>query len=69
MRYLTPDFIQAYERAGREERKRLLRSIIEVWDAEYQKLISCGVSPDTIWYAGTRQMGEIVGNGRDGQYN
>ena len=61
MRYLTPEFIEAYESAGEEERQRMLRSILAAWDAEYQSLISCGVRPDDIWNIGARQIGEIIG--------
>jgi hypothetical protein len=59
MRYLSPDFIKAYESADKDERKRMLRTILAAWDIEYQNLINCGVSPDTIWDVGNRQMGQI----------
>ena len=61
MRYITPDFIKAYESADKDERKRMLRTILDVWDAEYRNLISCGVSPDAIWDAGSRQIAAIAG--------
>lgn len=61
MQYITPEFIKAYESADKDERRRLLRTILEAWDYEYQNLISCGISPDTIWSIGTRQIGEIIG--------
>ena len=57
MRYLTPDFTKAYESANQEERKRMLCTIIEIGDFEYQNLMSCGVSPDTVWDIGNRQIG------------
>jgi hypothetical protein len=55
MRYITPDFIKAYEGADKKARKRMLRSILDAWDWEYQNLIGCGVSPDTIWVIGIGQ--------------
>jgi len=61
MRYLTPDFIKAYEGADKDDRKRMLRTVLEAWDFEYQNLISCGVSLDAIWNIGNRQIGEIIG--------
>ncbi len=61
MRFLTPDFIEAYESADKDERKRMLRTILDAWDSEYQNLIGCGVSPDTIWKIGIGQVGEIIG--------
>lgn len=63
MRYFTPDFIKAYESADKDERKRMLRTILDAWDFEYQSFISCGVSPDAIWDIGNRQIGEIIGTG------
>ncbi len=69
MRYITPQFIDAYGRADQDERQRMLRTILEAWDAEYQHFISCGVSPDTIWHIGTRQIGEIIGTDVLGEYN
>ncbi len=69
MRYITPEFINAYGNADKNERKRMLRRVLEAWDAEYQNLISIGVTPDTIWNIGKRQLGEIIGtDGIDG-YN
>ena len=66
MRYLTPEFIKTYESADKDERKRMLRIILDAWDAEYQNLISCGVNPDAIWDIGNRQIAEIIGTeGRD----
>ena len=61
MRYLTPDFIKAYEIADRGKRQKMLRNILEAWDLEYQNLINRGVTPDTIWNIGIRQIGEIMG--------
>jgi hypothetical protein len=61
MRYLTPEFIEAYECAGEDERQRMLRTILETWDAEYQSLISCGVRPDDIWNIGAGQIDAIDG--------
>lgn len=61
MRYLTPDFIDAYESADKDGRKKMLRTILDAWDSEYQSLIGCGVSPDTIWVIGIGQVGEITG--------
>jgi hypothetical protein len=52
--------MKAYECAGEDERKRMLRTILEAWDAEYQSLISFGVSSDDIWNIGARQIGEII---------
>ena len=69
MRYITPDFIKAYESADKDERKRMLRTILDVWDAEYRKLISWGVSPDTIWDAGNRQIGAIAGFDGPNEYS
>ena len=69
MRYITPDFIEAYESADKDERKRMLHSILELWDIEYQNLISSGVTPDTIWNIGIRQIGEIIGADGIGEYN
>ena len=69
MRHITPDFIKAYESADKDERKRMLRTILDVWDAEYRNLISCGVSPDAIWEAGNRQIGAIAGFHGPNEYN
>ena len=69
MRYITPQFIDAYVSADKDERKRMLRTILEAWDSEYQNLISCGISPDTIWDVGNRQIGEIIGTDGDDEYN
>ena len=41
MRYITPQFIDAYKRADKDERKKMLRTILETWDAEYQNFINC----------------------------
>jgi hypothetical protein len=69
MRYLTPDFIEAYKSAEKDGRKKMLRSILDAWDSEYQGLISRGVSPDIIWYYGIRQISKIIAaDGADG-YN
>lgn len=62
MRYLTPDLIKAYERADKDERKRMCHAILEAWDAEYQNLVSCGVTPDTVWSLGRRPIDEIPEN-------
>ena len=69
MQYITPQFIEAYERADKDERKTMLRTILEAWDSEYRNLISCGVSPDTIWDIGTRQIGKIIATDRAYEYN
>ena len=69
MLYLTPDLMRAYECADEDERKRMLRAILEAWDAEYQYLINCGVSPETIWDIGARQLGEIIGTDGADEYN
>lgn len=69
MRYITPDFIKAYESADKDERKRMLRTILDAWDSEYQNLINCGVTPDTVWKIGNRQIGEIIGADGTGEYN
>ena len=69
MRYLTPQFIDTYERADKDERRKMLRTILAAWDAEYQKLIGSGVSPDTIWNIGTRPIGAILGSDGLGEYN
>ncbi len=69
MRYITPDFIEAYEVADIEKRQKMLRTILETWDSEYQKLISGGVSPDTIWDIGIRQIGKIIGTDNAGEYD
>jgi hypothetical protein len=69
MRYLTPDFIKAYECAERDERKKMLRTVFDAWDSEYQNLVSCGVSPDTIWDIGNRQIGEKIGTDGADEYN
>ena len=61
MSYLTPDFIEAYKSADMDQRKNMLRAILEVWDAEYHNLISSGVSPDTVWDIGNRQFSGIIG--------
>ncbi len=61
MRYITPDFIKAYEIAESDERKNMLRTILDAWDIEYQNLISRGVSPDTIWDIGNRQLSGLIG--------
>ena len=69
MRYITPDFIEAYENADKLERKRMLHTILDAWDLEYQNLIRRGVTPDTIWSVGIGQIGKIIANdGADG-YN
>ena len=69
MRYITPDFIEEYEVADIEKRQKMLRTILETWDSEYQKLISGGVSPDTIWDIGIRQIGKIIGTDNAGEYD
>ena len=69
MRYITPKFIDAYESADRSERKRMLRGILEAWDLEYLNLINCGVTPDSIWKIGNRQIGEIIGTDGADEYN
>ncbi len=69
MRYITPQFSDAYERADEDERQKMLRAILEAWDAEYQNLINCGVTPDRIWNIGNRQIGEIIGNDGADEYN
>ena len=69
MRYLTPDFIKAYESANQEARKRMLRTILETWDFEYQNVISCGVSPDTVWDIGNRPIGYKIGTDGTDEYN
>ena len=67
MHYITPDFIKAYENADKIERKRMLHSLLALWDIEYRNLISSGVTPDTIWSMGIRQTGMIFGkSGADG---
>ncbi len=69
MRYITPQFIDAYERADKDERKKMLHTILETWDDEYQNFINCGVAPDTIWNIGSRQIGEIIGTDGADEYN
>ena len=69
MRYITPQFIDAYERTDNDERIKMLRTILDAWDAEYKNLINCGVTPDTIWNIGTRQIGEIIGTDGADEYN
>ncbi len=67
MDYITPDFIKAYESANNIERKRMLHSILALWDLEYRNLISRGVTPDTIWNIGIGRIGMIIGaDGADG---
>ena len=69
MRYITDTFISAYEKADREERKRMLRGILDTWDAEYHHFISLGVSPDTIWSIGIRRISLTLDPGAGGEYN
>lgn len=61
MRYITPDFIEAYEIADSDKRQKMLRSILETWDLEYLNLISSGITPDIIWDIGIGQIGAIIG--------
>jgi hypothetical protein len=69
MQYITPDFIKSYENADKIERKRMLHSILALWDSEYRNLISSGITPDTIWNMGIRQTGMIIGtDGADRDY-
>ncbi len=69
MRYITPDFIKAYESADSDERKNMLRKILEAWDLEYQNVISHGVSPDTIWDIGNRYLSGQIGADAIDKYN
>ena len=62
MKYITPEFIEAYTRADVDERKKMLRTILEAWDTEYHNLIRSGVSPDTVWDLGNRQLGGTIGS-------
>lgn len=64
MQYLSPDFIEAYKSAEVNQRKNMLRAVLEVWDAEYRSLISSGISPDTIWEIGNRQFSGIIGTSK-----
>ncbi len=69
MRYITPDFIEAYENADRDERKNMLRTILDAWDLEYQNVISRGVSPDTIWDIGNKYLSGLIGADIVDEYN
>jgi len=47
--YITPEFCRLYHSVTKDQKKAMIRAILDEWDAEYTALAKAGLIDDSIF--------------------